>query len=176
MKRILGLGLIVLAAGQTTWILYVLVSGRQVNGDLVLALALPLALGLVGIRWIRKDSQRAYTGRRSDAEATKNSLARRPRTTDMDLRDFTLSGWTLLLLTFLFALGEAACIVFVIPGGNQIADDSRWQILITFVCADLAIGFFLGGRMLLVRLGFPITREQPRGKRRKGDAMPSTML
>src|SRR5262249_23162937 len=79
---------------------------------------------------------------------------------DMDLSNLTRSGWGLLISTFGFILGQAICLVLWVPDAEKLMDDRRWRVLLPLAGLGLAVGFFLLGKFVLARLGFPIYRQE----------------
>jgi hypothetical protein len=166
MKRFFGVLMLLGGVGLASSVVHGLLSGRPVSAGSLGPLGFCLGLFVVGARWARGEAAP------SDSEADEKPLpgrppvqsppARRPspaaRGLD-DLSTLTLSGWCLLLATFALVVGEALCFVLLVPEAVALMNDRLWAAVIACAGLGVAAGFYLLGKVVFTRLGFPTFRD-----------------
>src|SRR6202140_4053115 len=97
MKRFFGLLMLLMGISFGGWLLYARMSGRVKDHNPLAGIGLVIGLIIVGARWVRgsgADNGSGSTGK--DAPALQASR-RSSNPVDLNLSNFTLSGWCLLI-------------------------------------------------------------------------------
>jgi hypothetical protein len=153
MRRFLGLQLLLWGAVLACWTVYAWHSGTIKNQGSLAGVGACLALLLVGARWVRAagGSRRPESG--PGAAPPRNNPPPAFRGLNVNLSDLTLAGWGLFLCTCGVFGGGLTWFVLYVP------HDRGGQTSFGLANLGLAIGFFLLGKFLLARLGYPIYRQ-----------------
>ncbi len=164
-----GVGVVLIGLGITLLVMggFALISGAPVISGLICIACVPVPMLIGGIALVRRAENRIETGSVQPtervAEPESAVVGIRKRIAEFDLSRLNWVGWLLLLGTFGFVGVEVAILVWLIEqnGFEQNGWDRRQAIRVAGTAMFfLAVGFFVGSRWLLGRLGVSIYRPQ----------------
>jgi hypothetical protein len=168
--RVFGVLALLLATLLGALIVYQVMSGAPNMGSPLGAAGFCAILLFFGVHWLRgteaSPPNRELPPARIAPDAApirELDTAKRPsQGIDINLSDFSAAGWLLFVTTVAFVGVQVTCWVLWFPDLDKQPDGRRWRTVLSFAMLGLTIGFFLLGKFILARLGFPIYRQ--RGK------------